>query len=202
MAKQTVEEIISTKFDQFVSDRNLMKVLEFYINKRVNGLISHDELKNIISSCVNTTIEKSNSSIDVSELLVCTYNDDKVGFFYRDYITDANSLMNPIIYDIFKSFESNYIAIRKNTFHLDKPGTYDYVDDEINSLREINGKQYIVNCKIGDSLGSYEEINRMMREDNHIIKPYKVGLASREEMSQVYDYVINNLLKETNKKKH
>ncbi len=198
MAKQTIEEIISDKFNQFVSDKNLMKVLEFYINKKVDTLLTKDELEKVIVSC----LENSQTIIDVSKLFVCSYNDDKVGFFYRDSLVDSSSLENPIIYDIYNGFESDYTAIRKNMYHLNKPGTYDIVDYDVNSIMNFDGKNYVANSMIINCLGSFEEIREMMRLSNNIIKPYKIGLSSREEMSQVLDFAINRLLiKNSTKKK-
>lgn len=196
MAK-TVESMVNEKFDQFVSDKNLMKVLEFYINEKVNRMLSKEELNKIIASIISS----SHPTVDVSKLFVCIYNDNKVGFFYKETLVDAKSLDNPLLYDLYKGFESDYTAINKTSYHLNKPGTYDTYNYPLNTILELNNKEYITNATVINELGSYEEVNRMMRTSNHSIKPYNVGVASREEISKVYDYVTNNLLTQTSKKR-
>lgn len=190
MAK-SVESMVNEKFDQFVSDKNLMNVLEFYIGERVNGMLSKEELNKIIESIISN----SYATIDVSKLFVCIYDDNKVGFFYKETLVDATSLTNPILYDVYRGFESDYTAISKSSYHLDNPGTYDIYNYPRRNLLEINNHVYTTSATVTEKLGSYEEIWQMMRESTGNTEPYNIGMASRKDMSEVLAFAFKMIQK-------
>lgn len=137
-------------------------------------------------------LQKQKKTKDISDVVVCVYNNEHVGLFKKKNYS-KNDILERIFapeewYDsgvIYIGIDSNLIGI-KTTHHIDKSlNRYEPIGTKI----IFNGYSYIANCNI-NSVISFDEIRLMMYNEGKI-KPYEIGKASSEEFLEVLKYAYN-----------
>ncbi len=170
-------------------------LLDYYIKEAIKEKQASGKMDDLVRASIEKAISESYSTIDVSNLFVCVYDNDKVGLFTRSIFNDTTQLPKVDIYYVYNGFESDHVAIMKIESYLNKsikdPSKVVSINYPSNSVISISDAYHICNCEIAEVLGSFEEIRqKIIGMDNT-----NFGRASRNEIFNVITYAREKWIK-------
>ncbi len=163
---------------------NLKEIAELY-----NGMVESQERVAIVPQQLK----------DVSNVVVCVYNNNRVGLFKKiNWSSNLDGVLNHyyragIIYD---GIDSHYTALRTTHEKYNSCDRWELIGERVDLT---NDRTYIANCVVNDCM-SFDDM-RLIMYSTGTIGPYQIGKATSEEMLEVLKYAYSYYELETKKLK-
>ncbi len=153
---------------------NLKEIAELY-----NGMVPAQEKVEVVPQQLN----------DVSNVFVCVYNGNSVGFFKKkNWHSDISSYRVGDYYDagsIYEGVDSDYIALKTTHEGYGIRNRWEEVGRDVT----LSSGTYIANCSMSDGM-SFDDMRLIMYSAGDS-EPYQFGKATSAEMLEVLKYAYN-----------
>ncbi len=150
---------------------NLKEIAELY-----NGMVEAQERVAVVPQQLK----------DVSNVVVCVYNNNRVGLFKKiDWSSDLDRVLDHhysagTIYD---GIDSYYTALRTTHERSYSCDRWELIGARVDL---INNRRYVANCVVNDCM-SFDDM-RLIMYSTGTIGSYQIGKATSEEMLEVLKY--------------